>query len=257
MSFNFLIEEIENIDSNQIKKKKKKNKNKYEEQFEQPRFIISLKLLSKLQFILPLLQNLSTELYHQLEIILKKVDSQNSKQITISYNFIKKLSKLLLENRAKLPKDCPMYVNQFLQHSQLYIRPLPVKPRDPIIAAKIENLKREQENREYRQMTKRFSTSISEKKRVDGLHLRSFNSQIAVGLNIIVAMATLFTAGYYVTSKMYPGSTKALITGIACATIALLVEVWLFILGMVQLEKVTEQKNKKVQSKSKILNFDN
>lgn len=73
-----------------------------------------------------------------------------------------------------------------------------------------------------------------------GAQYRSFNNQISIIMNMIVAMFVSFGIAYFIASKYVEHQSQKMIAGLGGATVMLLVEMLLFILRSVRVEREIE-----------------
>ena len=111
---------------------------------------------------------------------------------------------------------------------------LPAKPEKraphPELAPRLERLRAAQEAREYAAMMGDVHGHNNDGS-VD-IEMSSYKSQMGIGLNLVVSMATMFTVGFYAGgTEAEPRGTRALACGLVLAIATMGVEMALFVIG--------------------------
>jgi len=143
-----------------------------------------------------------------------------------------------------------LYIHEILQGSQVVVLPPPRRERSAESLKRLEQAKTELEKKRYQEMTWNVQ-SMHTRKMQERSELKSASESLSIGLNVIVAMATLFVGGYFIAKASWSGTTTALAFGILASIVALLVESILFILGRSQIEAKEAPENRESRSSSR------
>uniref|UniRef100_A0A7S4NXS0 Uncharacterized protein n=1 Tax=Paramoeba aestuarina TaxID=180227 RepID=A0A7S4NXS0_9EUKA len=140
----------------------------------------------------------------------------------------------------------PMFIHQILEGATIaYDTPKP-PPVDPVVASKLAELRARAANAEYEKMVRNVTQTKKDRWEKDTRELSGMFSQLSVGLNIIVSMATTLTAGYWI-GKLWVAPEKPIIgiaIGVVFMVVVLMAEVWLFIFQSERLNKHLEKEKK-------------
>lgn len=100
----------------------------------------------------------------------------------------------------------------------------------PALEPRLAALRAEQENREYAEMIGDVCAQRNPGR--DTAEMATYRSQMGVGLNLVVSMATMFTVGFYAGgTEAEPRGTRALACGLVLAIATMGVEMALFVIG--------------------------
>ncbi len=101
----------------------------------------------------------------------------------------------------------------------------------PDLEPRLRRLQAAQDGREYAAMVSDVCGSAHTDQR-DAVEMRTYRSQIGVGMNLIVSMGTMFCVGFYAGgTEAEPMGVRATICGLALSILAMLVEITLFVIG--------------------------
>eukprot|EP01102_Stenamoeba_stenopodia_P020683 TRINITY_DN8157_c0_g3_i1.p1 TRINITY_DN8157_c0_g3~~TRINITY_DN8157_c0_g3_i1.p1 ORF type:complete len:385 (+),score=143.50 TRINITY_DN8157_c0_g3_i1:173-1327(+) len=178
-------------------------------------------------------------------------DEEEVKQ-TITLALVMRLSEILVEMKKKhkerLPEGQPVYIHELTRGSQLVVRRLPQRKKDPAVQEKLRQVRIQLENRKYEQMTRKISGETNRTKLMEEhAELKSYKSQMEIGINIIVTMATLFVGGYYLTKVSTGNHLYGLAVGVVLAAGALMLESWLFIIAGNRIDKSVEERKRRMK----------
>jgi Na+/melibiose symporter-like transporter len=127
----------------------------------------------------------------------------------------------------------------------------------PELAPRLEALRAAQEDREYARMVGTLAKDENVAAR-DAAEMSTYRSQLGVGVNLIVSMATMFTVGCYAGgTEEEPYGARAIMCGLALMLLAMGVEMSLFLIGAIRVdEKVHKReasgKTKGVKDRTKL-----
>ena len=76
--------------------------------------------------------------------------------------------------------------------------------------------------------------------------IKQANSAMSLGFNVIVTMATMFVAGWFLARNAFGGDVAGVIGGLVCSIAAMLVEMWLFVIRGSRLDSQDEKKAKRL-----------
>jgi len=181
---------------------------------------------------------------HQKTSIEEKKEYQkfiNEHRTTISLENVRRLSNLL----RNLGDSKINWVHELLEGSMIALPEKKKKVFSPEYLKKKAELEREYSNREYQKMTRNVSQDRQRERLNDFRGLKDMNSQMSIGLNIIVTMATVFAASYWLFNRTYENEVMAVLAGLFGAIAAMLVEVWLFIIKGSRIDSHLDDKKKK------------
>jgi len=137
----------------------------------------------------------------------------------------------------------PLWVHELLEGSSVvYDKPKVLSP-DPAIQAKLAELRTRFANEEYEKMVRNVTETKNDRWAKDTRELSGFFSQLSVGLNIIVSMATTLTAGYWIGKHMTGKTTIGIVCGLVFMIVVLFAEMWLFIIRAERLNKQLKDQN--------------
>jgi hypothetical protein len=113
------------------------------------------------------------------------------------------------------------------------------RERDPKLVRRLQQLEVARENEEYARMV-RDITSKDVAKEKQSTEIASFKASMGVGVNLLVSVATMFTAGWFVTKNATgagPTDVMPIIAGLASAAATLMLETWLFVIRTSRVDK--------------------
>ncbi|KAJ2742453.1 hypothetical protein GGI20_004468 [Coemansia sp. BCRC 34301] len=182
------------------------------------------------------------------------LDYPQENPATISLPSVKALSQHLQNNSAN---DDVVWVYQLLQGSRMHIEALPTKPRNPELVARLDKIKKQFEEREYKRMTAGVSMRThgapvhgSTREASEDLLLpavpgvrtgqaASFASikqemsavdrQISVIINILFSALGVGFAVAYASYTLTPYIGYRILLGLGSAVLITLAETWLFV----------------------------
>eukprot|EP00871_Galdieria_phlegrea_P000400 jgi/Galph1/1360/GphlegSOOS_G6010.1 len=117
--------------------------------------------------------------------------------------------------------------------------------RPPELEKRLEMLRTQQESKRYREMVKDVDPRIRQETADSSqLPFHSFREQLALGLQVMISMATGFIFGYYIGWKITKSNTWALINGLVFFILAMFVDVILIITGIVSKEMMNSKQSR-------------
>ena len=194
---------------------------------------------------------LTDRLLRSIETALKHVPAGSSeadslrsatREGTIALSDVQSISKLLCEKKAA----APVWVHELLLGASPVLPAMAQRaPAHPALAPRLAKLRAAQEDNDYLQMVGGSGKDEAEKMR-DAAEMKSYRSQMGVGLNLIVSMGTMFTVGAYGGGTAEePFGIRAIICGLALMLIAMVVEMALFLIGASRVDaKVAKRESK-------------
>ncbi|KAL8564403.1 hypothetical protein ACOMHN_057425 [Nucella lapillus] len=120
-----------------------------------------------------------------------------------------------------------IYLHEMLSGSSVVLPGVKFPPRDPGLDARVEKLKRAEEEREYRRMTKNVDPAVKQEVRFQE-DVKSLNRQIIAVVNFLVTVGGAFAFGFKGVevafgTKMF---TLQLVTGLIFATIVFFADLY-------------------------------
>ncbi|XP_049628650.1 transmembrane protein 199 [Suncus etruscus] len=155
---------------------------------------------------------LRTELEAALGKKQKKGDSRSSPERLVSFRLIRDLKQYLKESGSTL------YLHELLEGSEIYLPEVVKPPQNPELVARLEKIKIQLANQEYKQITRnvtcqdsRHSGTLSDL----GKQVRSVKALVITIFNFIVTVVAAFACTYlgsqYIFTEMAPQILAALI----------------------------------------------
>ena len=95
-------------------------------------------------------------------------------------------------------KKVPIYLFEILRGSLPKVREKPPKVKNAEFEKKMEEVRKEWESKLYRKMVQGIVRTTEVDKMRDKRELKDFNSQMSIGLNLIVTRVALFAAGFFI-----------------------------------------------------------
>ena len=141
------------------------------------------------------------------------------------------------EIRRRIKAPPPVFVHELLLGAEPV---LPAKaqraPAHPALAPRLAALRAAQEDREYARMVGGAVRSDDMAAR-EAAEMSTYRSQMGVGLNLLVSMATMFTVGAYAGGTVdEPFGVRAVVCGLALMLLAMAVEMSLFLIGAMRVD---------------------
>lgn len=166
---------------------------------------------------------------------------EKKKPHTLTLTDLKFLNKILLEKR-KTSEDIP-YLHELLENSKIFLPKNEVIPRNPELEARCQKLREEQQNREYRNMTKDVD-SVRRHLPEDTIayQLKSMNSQMIAVAQFIFSVAAGFAFGFLGVELIVGGLEFGfrLLLGIICALTIALAEIYFLAKKLNEIEDTVE-----------------
>jgi Endoplasmic reticulum-based factor for assembly of V-ATPase len=155
--------------------------------------------------------------------VCKSNDEQATKRqkVLVSLANVKYLSDRLRESSAE---ENTYYIHELLKGSEFVPEKLPRKPIDLALRAKLNEARALAANKEYARMVKNVSSQRSDEKGSARREWRSLGSQFAIGVNILVSMATFMAIGFYLTRYMFGTPASGIIGGVIFMIVGLIIE---------------------------------
>ncbi|KAJ2883111.1 hypothetical protein H4R27_002981 [Coemansia aciculifera] len=180
-----------------------------------------------------------------------KLDGRQDTTATISLAGIKALSQHLQRNSAN---GNDVWVHQLLRGSRMYLEAPPTKPRNPELVARLDKIKKQLEEQEYKRMTVGINvrtrgipahSSVSDDlffPAVPGVRtgqapgfgsikqeMGAVNQQISVIINILFSALGVGFAVAYASYTLTPYIGYRVLLGLGSAVLIVLAETWLFV----------------------------
>lgn len=124
-------------------------------------------------------------------------------------------------------------------------------PRSLELEARLARLRAQNELAEYTRIVQDIRVPHINPAKSDAESLARFGSQMSIGVNVIVTMATCFVAGYFVFRHSSGSEAMGLIGGLICMIAALIVEATLVITRLYSVERAASKQNAKERREAK------
>ncbi|KAL6075305.1 hypothetical protein QOT17_003710 [Balamuthia mandrillaris] len=141
------------------------------------------------------------------------------------------------------------FVHELIRGSNVILpQPPPPPQRTKEQEEALQKVRNKLENQRYKKMVSNVASFEGD----EHTHLvimpsreekKELRSQLSIGVNIVVSMATMFVAGFFTCRHGFGSVVAGVIGGVALATIIMIVEVWLFIIH--QNKRDEKEKKKK------------
>ncbi|XP_071789736.1 transmembrane protein 199-like [Asterias amurensis] len=145
----------------------------------------------------------------------------------IPFSTLRNLQKYLVKKDGKPT----LYLHELLEGSEVFFPPLPKPQRNPELLARLERLKAEQENKEYKEMTRSVNADIFGKSPLAqvGQEVRSVQVQLMGILNILLTVVGAFVFGFM--AMYYSGQSvnARVLCGFSLAMIVAVADLYFFI----------------------------
>lgn len=163
--------------------------------------------------------------------------TENADKVTL--DDLRRVSSRLCAQHGQRVRDFALHA--LVQGSALDGAPPKVRERsrNPELQARLDRIETARQNEEYAAMVRDVTSSAVAKER-ESTEVASFKASVGVGANLLVTMATMFTAGWFVTrNALNAGATDVLpiIGGLAGAAGAMFLETWLFVIRTARVDK--------------------
>ncbi|PXF49143.1 hypothetical protein BWQ96_01092 [Gracilariopsis chorda] len=119
--------------------------------------------------------------------------------------------------------------------------------RNPQLQARVERLQARMKDAEYARIIRDVARADASNVEIEAARMSKFAPQMSLGVNVIVTMATCFTAGYFLFKHSTGTQTGGLIGGVVAMIIAMAVEVLLVLTRMYTIDTAVDQHVKKRQ----------
>lgn len=117
--------------------------------------------------------------------------SSNSTKIIVPMRLVKAVHEALKQDKTE-----PIYLHEMLKGSELHLPEYTPPPRNPELEERIQRLKAEAAEKEYKRMTKNVSNPETYYKENLGNELKMMNNQVIAVINFAVTVAGAFAFGY-------------------------------------------------------------
>lgn len=139
--------------------------------------------------------------------------------------------------------------NLHLSHADAVALHAPPK-RDAQVAARVARLRARLDDAAYAHMTRDVARVAGSNAEVESLRMSKFAPQMSLGANVIVTMATCFTAGYFVAKNSTGSQTYGLVGGVVGLVVAMGVEVVLLMTRMHAVESEAERQRRRREKRA-------
>ncbi|XP_041455555.1 transmembrane protein 199-like [Lytechinus variegatus] len=152
---------------------------------------------------------------------------KNGEPRSISFSCVQQLHQLL----SKGVNSKTLYLHELLEGADVYHPPLKQPERNPELVARLERLKAEQEDREYRRMTKnvKIRTYGESPLAQVGQEVRTFQVQMMGVLNVVLTIGGGFVFGYMAAAYQSQPVIWRVTAGLIVAFIVAVADLYFFI----------------------------
>ena len=120
-------------------------------------------------------------------------------------------------------------------------------PAPPELKRRLEALRAAEADREYAALVGSTSGRTDDSAR-DAAEMSTYRSQMGVGLNLIVSMATMFTVGCYAGgTEAQPMGVRAVVSGLVLMLLAMAVEMGLFVIGASRIDEQVHKRDERAR----------
>ena len=169
---------------------------------------------------------------------------------TIALSDVVAASRLLREKANASASSSPAWVHELLLNASPVL-PVAAKraPAHPELAPRLAKLRAAQEDRDYARMVGAAARDDDSANR-DAAEMSTYRSQMGVGLNLLVSMATMFTVGAYAGgTEEEPFGVRAVVCGLVLMVLAMAVEMSLFLIGAMRVDAKVHQRETKAKAR--------
>ena len=144
----------------------------------------------------------------------------------------------------------PLYVHELLLGASPVLPTMATKaPPHPALAPRLDRLRAAQEDREYAKMVGGVVKDEAAAER-DAAVMSTYRSQLGVGINLLVSMATMFTVGAYGGGTVEePFGVRAVICGLLLMLLAMGVEMSLFLIGAIRTDNKVHKRETRARAR--------
>jgi hypothetical protein len=163
---------------------------------------------------------------------------------SVTLTDVQLVSRLLRAHPAE--SICGCWVHELLRGATPLLPERAAKPPPhPDLGPRLERLRAVQADRDYARMI-RGSKADPDSIGRDAAEMNTYRSQLAVGANLIVSMGTSFIVGAWCGgTEKEPYGVRAVLSGTALMIITLGIEITLFLIGAIRVDKVVDERERK------------
>lgn len=152
--------------------------------------------------------------------------------------------RLVLRKQTKSLKELLQETSIYPTHDDAVFQLIP-PTRDPVLEERVVRLRRQLEDKQYAHMVRDVSrVNATNSVQTDNLRMNKLAPQMSLAFNVIITMATCFTAAYYVFRNSTGSKTYGLIAGVIALIIAMIVEIVLLLTKMYSIDDALRKKEK-------------
>lgn len=186
------------------------------------------------------------------EQIRKVLQDANANNVVRTTKHVESVSHKALATAIRGQRNAPS-LSSLLSSTQLYLshehackERIPHE-RNPQLQARVERLEARMKDAEYARIIRDVARTDASNVEIEAARMSKFAPQMSLGFNVIVTMATCFTAGYFLFKHSTGTQTGGLIGGIVAMIIAMAVEILLVLTRMYTIDTAVDQHVKKRQ----------
>lgn len=153
------------------------------------------------------------------EVYFKPPEADRPKGVSLA--ILKRAVQLLNHQSPSTHKE-HWYLHKVLQGSGLYIPPKVETPKSPEAQAKLDELRRQHEERVYAQMVS--NVTFAERQERERDPISSYNVQLGSGVDMLLAMFAMFVFGYMIAFSWSNDNFTRMIGGVIGLILGMLVE---------------------------------
>ncbi|CAE1159369.1 TMEM199 [Acanthosepion pharaonis] len=125
------------------------------------------------------------------KLLLDDYTESSNKSTVVPIRLVKAVHKALNQERME-----PIYLHEMLEGCELHLPEYTAPPRNPELETRIQRLKAEAAEREYKKMTKNVASPETFYKENLGHEMKAMNNQIIAVVNFAVTVVGAFVFGY-------------------------------------------------------------
>uniref|UniRef100_A0A8I5T3Y7 Transmembrane protein 199 n=1 Tax=Pongo abelii TaxID=9601 RepID=A0A8I5T3Y7_PONAB len=153
-------------------------------------------------------------------------DSSSGPQRLVSFRLIRDLHQHLRERDSKL------YLHELLEGSEIYLPEVVKPPRNPELVARLEKIKIQLANEEYKRITRNVTCQVRACSSVHGLGMRSLKALVITIFNFIVTVVAAFVCTYLGSQYIFTEMASRVLAALIVASVVGLAELYVMVRAM-------------------------
>ncbi|XP_008819804.1 transmembrane protein 199 [Nannospalax galili] len=177
-------------------------------------------------------EQLPRQLRAQLEAALRKkhtASDSSSPRRLVSFRLIRDLQQYLRE------RDSTLYLHELLEGSEIYLPEVVKPPRNPELVARLEKIKIQLANEEYKRITRNVTCQDARRRGTLsdlGKQVRSVKALVITVFNFIVTVAAAFVCTYLGSQYIFTEMASRVLAALIVASVVGLAELYVMVQAM-------------------------